>query len=237
MTKIGVLVFLATLVWCAPALADAPLLPVQGVLTDASGNPIDGTHEVHFAFYDRDSGGTAIYVETHSVAFTQGDFVAYVALDPNAFEGGPQIWLGITVEGDVEMQPRVRLGAAPTAAYAHLCGDAATLDGAMSEDFAPMSHEHAFGWADLRFHQREVSVTSAWDDYQYQEICSADVSASFCVLSKVGWTNQSVNDGESWCLVASSASGWKVCARRNAPTPIPKNYYTKVSCTMRCFYQ
>lgn len=234
MTKIGILVFLATVAWAVPALADAPLLPVQGVLTDTAGNPIDGTHEVHFAFYDRDSGGTAIYVEIHSVAFTQGDFVAYVVLDPDVFEGGPQMWLGITVEGDVEMQPRIRLGAAPTAAFAHLCGDAATLDGATSQDFAPMSHEHPDTGGGLQLESFEVSATSGWDDYEVQEVCSAGVSALFCALSRVSWVNQGVNGEDSWCRVIRSG-GWKVCARRNAGTPYPINRDTEVSCTMRCF--
>ena len=235
MNKTSVLVFIAVTVWWAPALADTPLLPVQGVLTDTGGTPIEGTHEVHFAFYDRDSGGTAIYIDTHSVSFTAGDFVAYVALDPTVFEGGPQMWLGITVEGDVEMEPRVRLGAAPTAAYAHLCGDAATLDGATSQDFAPMSHEHPDTGGGLDLNSFEVSATSAWDDYQFQEICSAARSALFCALSKVAWVNQGVNGDETSCRVTTSG-GWKVCARRNAPTPYPGSRDTKVTCTMRCFY-
>jgi hypothetical protein len=132
-------------------LADSPLLPIQGRLLDSAGDAIDGDRTVSFAIYGTSTGGSPVYTESQEIGFTGGNFAAYlgdvVTLDPSLFDDAPPLWLGITIQGDSEMEPRIRLGSAPTAAFAHMCGDAATLGGLAASDFAPKVHSH-MAWVD-----------------------------------------------------------------------------------------
>ncbi len=151
MSRLSFLVLVFVSVWCAPALADSPLLPIQGRLLDSAGDPIDGNRTLSFAIYGTSTGGSPVYTESQEIGFTGGNFVAYlgdvVTLDPSLFDNAPPLWLGITIQGDSEMEPRIRLGSAPTAAFAHMCGDAATLGGLAASDFAPKVHSHV-AWVD-----------------------------------------------------------------------------------------
>jgi len=118
---------------------------------DSAGDAIDGDRTVSFAIYATSTGGSPVYTESQEIGFTGGNFVAYlgdvVTLDPSLFDDAPPLWLGITIQGDSEMEPRIRLGSAPTAAFAHMCGDAATLGGLAASDFAPKVHSHVT-WVD-----------------------------------------------------------------------------------------
>ena len=111
--------------------AQSPVLPIQGTLREMAGNLVNDTRSVTFRLYGEDSGGTAFYTVTKDVSFTNGQFVVYLgdqgdlALNPEDFEGLPQVWLGIEVSPEtVEMTPRVRLGTSPFALYAAICGEA-----------------------------------------------------------------------------------------------------------------
>jgi hypothetical protein len=137
--------------WYTQAHADTPLLPIQGRLLDVAGQPIDGSRSVTFAIYQAPTGGGALYEETQAIGFADGHFVAYLGdvlpLDPTLFDGASRLWLGITIQGDAEMQPRFRLGSASTAAYSQMCGDAATVGGSSPSNFAPRAHTHV-AWVD-----------------------------------------------------------------------------------------
>jgi hypothetical protein len=110
-----------------PARAAAPaLIPLQGVLTDASSVPINTTVSVVFALYDVETSGTALWTETQNVSVQNGLFVAYLgqvqALALSLFRDHGTLWLGVTVGVDSEMA-RVKLGSAPYAGYAEYCGN------------------------------------------------------------------------------------------------------------------
>ncbi len=91
-------------------------IPVQGRLTDASGNPLDGTYDVEFRIYDVSYAGTAICGDlNNSVDVHNGLFTAYIYIAGcDAFDGR-QLYLGITVSGDVEMTPRQYIDNVPYA--------------------------------------------------------------------------------------------------------------------------
>lgn len=108
-----------------PSLAAAPaFIPVQGFLTDISEAPIDGDVSIKFALYAYPQGGDSIWTETQPVTVQDGAFYAYLGmvepLDLLMFSDNGNLWLGITVENDEEMQ-RVFLGTAPYAAFAQRC--------------------------------------------------------------------------------------------------------------------
>lgn len=106
------------------ARAQVPdMLPVQGVLTDDVGTPLDGDQTIQFRIYDVETGGTALFDETQVVAIDDGNFTAYLgqiqSLDLSALRGN--IYLGVKVGSDPEMTPRLQFGTVPFAAYAQEC--------------------------------------------------------------------------------------------------------------------
>lgn len=91
------------------------VIPIQGRLLDASGNPINGTRSVVYTLYDASSGGNALCTDTDNVTAVNGLFNgemdSCVAGDLN----GRAAWLGIKVGGDAEMTPRQEIFAVPYA--------------------------------------------------------------------------------------------------------------------------
>jgi len=87
-----------------------PLLQYQGRLTDPTTGQIvaDGTYSMSVQLYDVETGGTALWNETESVAVQDGLFSTVLgdttALDPSLFNG-QALWLGVTVEGE-QLGPR-----------------------------------------------------------------------------------------------------------------------------------
>lgn len=117
---------LALVSFPAAGRAEAPsFVPVQGVLTDAGGIPIDGEVEVLFAIYPGQGGDPALWSETQTVLVENGLFSVYlgqvVPLDLSVFRDHGDLRLGITVGQDQEM-PRITLGSTPFAGYAEYCG-------------------------------------------------------------------------------------------------------------------
>lgn len=85
----------------------------QGLLTDASGTPLNGSYNLTFRLYESDSGGTALWAETHpSVEVVNG--VCSVILgkgdpgNPLNLDFDQQYWLGVTIGGE-ELQPLIPL--------------------------------------------------------------------------------------------------------------------------------
>jgi hypothetical protein len=113
------------------------LMPVQGVLADSLGNPIDGLTTMTFSIYDTSSAPSAfwtdVYTGGNAVDVQDGFFTVYLGeLDPSGnplvldFDA-PEQWLGITVGGDAEM-PRIRLASVPFALESQMCRQFGALD-------------------------------------------------------------------------------------------------------------
>lgn len=106
-----------------------PFVPLQGYLTDTAGEPINGTVSATFAFYAAPEGGAPLWAETQTLIVDQGMFVVYLgfaeAIDLSFFIDQSNLWLGIKVEDDKEMQ-RVFLATVPFSAYAEHCGQVPT---------------------------------------------------------------------------------------------------------------
>lgn len=76
-------IFMAGLVF-----GEIPLLMrYQGVLMDASENPVNGIRSIQFSIYDVFTGGTALWTETQSVTVVNGLF--------NVVLGSVILYLGI----------------------------------------------------------------------------------------------------------------------------------------------
>ena len=105
----------------APAASSTSTISYQGRLADSGGNPLTGMYNLEFRVYDVPAGGTPLWEEFwtggNSVAVSDGLFnvmLGSVETDLAAsIEGQDELYLGITVGTDSEMEPRVQLGAVP----------------------------------------------------------------------------------------------------------------------------
>ncbi len=130
-----------------PAMIHAAVpqqLDHQGYLTDPDGVPVaDGSYFMVFAIYDADVGGTMLWSESQTVSVAIGIYNVILGqpgneLDPTIFEGDR--YLGVSVEGDAEMTPRLKLTSAAFALKAAHADDADTLDGMDSTALDQSAH-------------------------------------------------------------------------------------------------
>jgi hypothetical protein len=115
----------------AVALA-APLVPLQGELFDAAGNPLEGTVPLVVRIYGGDPAApTALWTEAASVAVQSGHFSislgASGALPDEALQADDARWLTVAVSGGLEsaMTP---IGFAPRAVYASHAAESDAVD-------------------------------------------------------------------------------------------------------------
>jgi hypothetical protein len=106
-------------------------IPVQGKLTDSTGNPLNGDYSIAFRLYDVDTGGTALCQDTNLVNVVNGLFSSNIWGDCADHITGQQLYLGIEVEGNGEMEPRQPIFAVP---YAWSLRPGASIIGAVGPD-------------------------------------------------------------------------------------------------------
>ncbi|MFO8072006.1 MAG: tail fiber domain-containing protein [Polyangia bacterium] len=157
------------------AAAEVPdLIPVQGVLTDEFGDTIDGWVDIRFAIYDTETGAGPIWSELYSgsnqVDVLDGFFTVYLgSLNSLLFEDllpYPELWLGITVGADEEMD-RIRLASVPFAEEARFCrqiGDMVAEDIQPTLDFSCGGDQFLRGWEPDGGPVCDVDVTSTGAD-------------------------------------------------------------------------
>ena len=123
----GTAVVSAQAVAPAEVAATAPLISYQGRLVDPSTGLAkqDGAYAMSFRLYTVAAGGGPLYTEARTVDVVRSIFSVPLGevtpLDPNIFNGQP-LFLGVTVGGDAEMTPRLRLAHAPYAIFAERAG-------------------------------------------------------------------------------------------------------------------
>ena len=113
------------------------IVPIQGRLTDASGNPVsDGSYTIIASIYDVSVGGVARCFDSDSVTTTNGLFNMNMDFCTASDINGDKLYLGIKVGADAEMTPRQEINAVP---YAWNVRPGAILKGANSYLFVPGS--------------------------------------------------------------------------------------------------
>ncbi len=122
MKRMFLICALALLLVPCPAQADiAEIMSYQGVLRDASGNPVpDGSYDVSFKIYDVETGGTALWTELQALTATGGIINAHLGsvVSLTTLEFDVPYWLGISVEAEAELVPRTPFTTVPYAATA-----------------------------------------------------------------------------------------------------------------------
>jgi hypothetical protein len=107
-------------------------------LTDRHGEPIQGTHSLTFKVYTADgSGATLLWTEVHTgVSITEGIFhIILGSLNPigdDLFAESPR-WMGITVDSDPEIAPRMELTSVPWALNAAVADSARHVAGGVAD--------------------------------------------------------------------------------------------------------
>jgi hypothetical protein len=229
---VSITLFGAILLAASAARAqDAVYVPLQGGLADDNNNPIDGTTTMHFALYASQSASTALWEEDQTIDVDQGAFVVYLGevetLSASVFRDYADLWLGITVENDPEMD-RVFLGSTPYSAFADYCGhadnadDAQTLEGHSAADFRQAAD--AVSWDDLSEIPAEISDGDAdtlggmscasgqvakWNGTGWA--CADDVDSNTIYTgADFALSDQSCNAGD--VVTGVNASGGVVCA-------------------------
>ena len=91
------------------------VIPIQGRLTNNSGTPLNGTYTILFSLYDTYVGGTALCSDEDSVTVSNGVFNAYIDYCTSSDINGQRLYLGVKVEGDPEMTPRLAVLPVPYA--------------------------------------------------------------------------------------------------------------------------
>jgi len=124
--------FLVVLLVGTQGLAQSVTVPVQGLLADAQGVPIDESRQVTFKVYSSTAAGSALWSETQTVDVSNGLFTVFLGgvetLNASLFADHRTLWLSMTVQGDTESD-RLPMATAPYAAFADKATDANTLQG------------------------------------------------------------------------------------------------------------
>ncbi len=92
-----------------------PIIPIQGMLTDSSGNPLSGEYSITATLYTDDAGGEALCFDRDTVQATDGQFNMKMNFCTSDDIDGKALYLGIKVGSDPEMTPRQEIYPVPYA--------------------------------------------------------------------------------------------------------------------------
>lgn len=108
----------------APALAVPTVFPVQGYVTDADGEPLEGDVGAQLTLYNAADGGDAVYSVATTLDVEEGAFTYYLGsdlvLETEILQENDGLFLEIAIDGET-LEPRIEIGAVPYAAVAGQC--------------------------------------------------------------------------------------------------------------------
>lgn len=104
---------------------------IQGLLLDENGDPVsNSSHSLTFGIYDDPDVSAALWSETRTVFTLDGLFTANLGVDKeietDVFSNNEETWLGIRVEFNPELTPRIRMSYSPYAIHALTAGTLVT---------------------------------------------------------------------------------------------------------------
>jgi len=123
----ALMILVVALALAVPAAAEVPsTLSYQGVLRDNVGDVVpDDDYIIDFRIYDAEVAGTLHWSELLTVSTSDGVFNAVLGeATVMHIDFDAQYWLALSVAGEAELAPRVKLTAAP---YAHRAATANEL--------------------------------------------------------------------------------------------------------------
>ena len=169
------------------------LLSYQGVLTDGAGLPVsNGLYQLTFQIYDVATEGATMWTEVQSAEVTNGIFtVTLGSVTTLALPFDAQYYLGITIESEAELSPRVQLCSAPYAMGAGMVSGATNI--------VPSSGDVGFGTVGPQYKLHIVDLG--------HEIVNLDIQSSYGSGKMQIQTDNNVNNYFGISKGASMASG------------------------------
>jgi hypothetical protein len=207
----------------AEAAEVANIIPIQGRLTDAGGNPIDGSRTITFTLYDQSWGGTVMCRDDDYVSVDDGLFTAFLNFCAPSDIDGRQLYLGIQVEGDEEMTPRRQIYPVP---YAF-----SLLPGAVISDTAGghiLRLRNGGSGTGLRSYSHSGTGVDA-SSYSGDGVVASTLSGDGVVASSVGGDGVAGYSMSGSGVVGSSGSGAAIAARGNGVITSTAKSYVWVS--------
>ena len=112
--SVRISVIFALIMLLVPAAAPAevpPMMNYQGILADGTGQAVaDGPYVLFFRLYNAPSGGDLLWEEERTVNVAKGIFnVLLGEVAPMELPFDQPYWIGISVEGEAELAPRIFL--------------------------------------------------------------------------------------------------------------------------------
>ncbi len=211
MKNLALLVILGIFLFASLAMAEAPLeISYQGLLKTDTGETVpDGDYSLEFTIYDAASGGTILWGETQSAAVEDGIFNVILGMvNILNMEFNDHYWLGVAIDGDPELSPRIRL---VSSAYAL---NSNRLGGQVPSAYSLTGHVH------LLNNLSDVDVTGATEG----EVLTYDSGAGDWTASPVpastdsDWTvvgNNMYSNVTGYVGVGTSAPGTPLHIKRD----------------------
>lgn len=204
--------FFVLMITVIVAVASVSAIPqtlnIHGRLSNSTTSAaLTAAYDMNFSIYDAYEGGTALYVKSLNVD-PDGSGVYNVILDDVNLNFSEQYYLGIKVEGDNEMTPRINLTSSP---YAYMAQNVSvggiTYDGNVDMGANNLTTT-GYGWFGL-LGEIGNRITKLWVDEVNATgniVTSGNVSADYFigdgslltgVASETGWVNDSTSTNTS----------------------------------------
>jgi hypothetical protein len=181
-------------------------IPVQGRLTNASGNPLDGTYTISFRIYSVYSGGTALCEDlNNSVVVDNGLFYTYMSMSGCSAFDGRQLYLGIQVEDDAEMTPRQYIDNVP---YAYGLRPGAVISDTIGND----AILHIENWAGDGRGLRAYAMSQTGENYGVVGASRSPDGYGGFFYNNGGGVGLWANNTTDTALLATSVDGYAINA-------------------------
>lgn len=109
-------------------------LSYQGLLTDTNGEAMNGNFDLTFKLYTVSAAGTSLWDETQTVTVSDGLFnVILGSINPLTLPFDRAYWLGITISGGSELEPRIQLASSAYSLIARSIVDSAVTSSKIAD--------------------------------------------------------------------------------------------------------
>ena len=195
------------------AFAVPGYMTYQGKVIGSNGTPTTGVVEVTFSLYRQETGGSAIWTEPVDVAFDGGYFNVNLgtvnALDQELFDGS-DLFMGITLDGQEEFEPRTKITSVPYSFLAGaVIGKVDALDG-LSVNGTPLIDSDGQWLGELEV-QGAMAVQGVLEVDGEVQVASSGVTCSSERAGMLRWNSDQnkmqVCNGSQWGNMGSSGSG------------------------------
>jgi trimeric autotransporter adhesin len=108
----------------------------QGILTSSDGTSVDdGMYSFAVSIYSDESAQDALWTETQTVGVINGIYNLLLgAFEPLDLDFDIQYWIGISVDGGEELQPRIPLSSVPYSFRAHSVPDGSITSSKLADE-------------------------------------------------------------------------------------------------------